>query len=500
MLLKPTADDFKIVGFHLGRLVVALGLVLFIPLICAIFFNETEEILNYSLSIALSICIGLLLQIINFTRKDLNWLHGMAVASSSWLVAMLIGAIPLFLSGFYASYLDACFEAMSGFATTGLSLVIVKNHISNATNMWRHLIMFLGGQGIVVIGLTFFIKGTAGAYRMYVGEARDEKVLPNVIQTARFIWIISLVYLFIGTILLGLAGYYIGMEPVNAFLHGMWIFMAAFDTGGFGPQGQNILYYHSGIYETIIIFFMLLGTINFGVHYAVWGRNFKEPFKNIETKTLFFSILILTFFVFVGLLRHQTYGDFISLFRKGFFHLVSGHSGTGYMTIYAQQFATEWKNLTMFFIMIAMGIGGSACSTAGGMKVLRLGIFFKALGQDIKKVMLPGRAIIVSKFHHLRLIILREEHVRSALMLIILFILLYLFGTAAGVLYGYPLYQAAFESVSAAANVGLSCGITDTTMPTGLKIIYILQMWVGRLEFISIFGLLGFLYAKLKGR
>lgn len=500
MLLKPKLEDFKVIGFHIGRLVVALGLVMLVPLVTALIFKENAQALNFGIAFFASLAIGLLLQIISSTHKDLNWMHGLVVASCGWLAAMLIGAIPLYLSGYFASFLDACFDSMSGFATTGLSIILHKDHLPDSLNMWRHLMMFLGGQGIIVIGLTFLIKGTAGAYRMYVGEAREEKVLPNVIQSARFIWLISLVYLLVGGSLLTIIAFFEGMPLLRSFLHGLWIFMAAFDTGGFTPHSQSILYYHSFPFEMVTMALMILGTLNFGLHYALWDRKWKELRINIETKTLFFSVLTIFILTAIGLTRLETYPSWIALFRKGFYQILSAHSGTGYMTIYARQFVHEWKTLAMFGAMIAMAIGGSACSTAGGIKVLRLGIFAKALVQDVKRVMSPGTAVISAKFHHIKDIVMSEKFVRTTLLIILAYLITYFTGTVIGIMYGYPLDQAAFESVSAAANVGLSCGITSPTMPTGLKVTYILQMWLGRLEFMSIFALIGFFIASFKGK
>jgi len=334
---------------------------------------------------------------------------------------------------------------------------------------------------------------------MYVGEAREERILPNVIQTARFIWKISLTYLLIGTGALATIGIMEGMSPIRSILHGMWLFMAAFDTGGFTPQSQSILYYHSFPFEIVIIGLMLLGTLNFGLHYALWKRNFKEPFRNIETVTLFFSVMLIFTLTAIGLKALGTYSG-MAMFRKGFFQIISGHSGTGYMTIGAKQFVTEWGPLAMLGATFAMAAGGSACSTAGGIKVLRIGIFFKALFQDIKRILSPGTAVIVEKFHHIKDIVLEEKFVRSALLIILAYILTYTAGTVVGMFYGFPLDQAAFESVSAAANVGLSCGITSPAMPTPLKITYIIQMWLGRLEFLSIFALIGFILACFRGK
>lgn len=360
--------------------------------------------------------------------------------------------------------------------------------------------MFIGGQGIVIIALSFLIRGGAGAFRMYVGEARDERLLPNVISTARFIWLVSIVYLILGTIALGVVGILNGMKPINAFFHGTCVFMAAFDTGGFAPQSQNILYYHSLPFEIITIIIMLLGAINFKLHYHLWTGNRREILKNIETVTLFITIMITFFITAVGLSQLGTYPKAILLFRKGFYQLISGHTGTGYMTIYARQFINEWGNLALVGITVAMGLGGSTCSTTGGIKMLRIGIIFKALLQDIKRIILPEKAIVIQKFHHIREVFLEDRQVRAALLITLAYLLLYGLGAIIGMLFGYPFLNALFESTSAAANVGLSCGITNTSMPVALKITYIIQMWAGRLEFMSIFTLIGFFVAAIKGK
>jgi trk system potassium uptake protein TrkH len=199
--------------------------------------------------------------------------------------------------------------------------------MSMSHNLWRHLIMFIGGQGIVIVALAFFVKGFSGAFRMYVGEARDERVLPNVIHTARFIWLVSFVYLFLGTVSLGITGILNGMQPLNAFFHGACIFMAAFDTGGFAPQSQNILYYHSLPFEVITVVIMVLGAINFKLHYVIWTGNRREIIRNIETISLFIAVLATFVIAAAGLTQAGAYPDAWVMFRKGFYQLISGQPG-----------------------------------------------------------------------------------------------------------------------------------------------------------------------------
>src|SRR4030043_81805 len=215
MILKPQLQDFKNIGYYTGRIIIGISLTMLVPMVVGLLFEEINPAFDFLLGAEIALLIGLVLTRVCFTEKDLNWMQGMIVVSLSWLAAMLVAAIPLYLSGHWASYLDACFEAMSGFATTGLTLAADLDHLSYAHNFWRHLIMFIGGQGIVIVALSFFVKGAVGVFKMYVGEARDEKILPNVVHTSRYIWLVSLVYLVLGTLSLGIAGILNGMQPAN---------------------------------------------------------------------------------------------------------------------------------------------------------------------------------------------------------------------------------------------------------------------------------------------
>jgi trk system potassium uptake protein TrkH len=321
-----------------------------------------------------------------------------------------------------------------------------------------------------------------------------------VVQTARFIWLVSITYLVLGTIALGVVGSLNGMRPVNAFFHGACVFMAAFDTGGFTPQSQNILYYHSLAYEIVTVTIMVLGAINFKLHYHVWMGNRKELFKNIETRALFITVMVTFFITAVGLSQIGTYPRALMFFRKGFYQLISGHTGTGYQTIYPAQFITDWNHLSLVGVICAMALGGAVCSTTGAIKMLRIGVVFNALLEDIKRIILPDRAIVVKKFHHIKEIFLEDKQVRSALLITLCYLLLYAFGAVVGMFYGYPFMDSLFESTSAAANVGLSCGVTTVGMPAALKLTYIFQMWAGRLEFMSIFTIAGFVVAAIRGK
>jgi len=499
-MTRPRLADVKIVGLYTGKIVVGIGLLMLVPLVVSLIFQEWAAALDFVIGMGACFTVGFLLQTVCQTQRDLSWMHGMVVASFSWLAAMVLGAIPHYLSGHFGSYLDACFDLMSGYTTTGLYLLQDLDHISYGLNMWRHLLTYAGGQGIIVIALTFMVKGSAGAFKMYVGEGKEEKLMPNVIQTARAIWLVSLTYLAIGSLALWGAGMLIGMESVRSFLHAVWVFMGAWSTGGFAPQSYNVGYYHSGFYEILTIVIFTLGSFNFALHWAVWTGDRREIYRNIETISFFITLMLTLAITAVGLQQFGIYSDAVAVFRKGFYHVASGHTTTGFGTMAARQFITQWSPLATIGTIIAMAIGASAASTAGGFKGLRMGIIFKGLIQDVKRLINPSTAVVPVWFHHIRDTLLTDSHVRAAMLIVLSYVGMYSLGSVLGIYYGYDVVSSIFDSVSAGSNTGLSSGLVSPAMPSPLKVVYIAQMWMGRLEFMSIFALIGFLISTVRGK
>lgn len=500
ILVKSRVQDVKIIFYYLGKLTIAIGYCMLIPMALSFFLGEYNVVLDFIIGFTVSLILGYFLLVTCKSSESLNWTQGMVVVALIWLVAAFLAAIPLVFSGHFRSFLDAYFETMSGFATTGLSLTEDLDHLSYGHNLWRHLIMFIGGQGIVVFAVSFFASGAAAAFRLYAGEARDEQLLPNVVNTARFIWSVSIIYFIIGSSVLAFIGLRAGLPVFNSIFDGTCIFMAAFDTGGFTPHSQNILYYHNSFFELITAIIMILGALNFKLHYEVWHGNRKELRKNIEVIAFFISVILIFTALCWYLKRSGIYSSKLSLFFKSFYHVISAHTGTGFQTIAPEMLRREWSDFGLLALVLAMGLGGGMCSTTGGIKMLRVGIILKGVLQDINKFLLPPSAVLVQKIHHVHDIVLEEKTVRTAFVVTFAFIGFYGLGTMVAVFLGYPMLDALFESTSAAANVGLSCGITDVAMPALLKVTYILQMWAGRLELISVFILLGFIIAFIKGK
>ncbi|PKQ28338.1 MAG: cation transporter [Candidatus Anoxymicrobium japonicum] len=500
MILRPTRDDLKLIGWGIGRVILGVGIIMAVPLVVAIISTEWNAVLDFLVGIAACVTFWLAMEITCKVKRDLAWFHGLMVASAGWLVAVMFGAIPHMLSGHFKSYLDACFDLMSGCTTTGLFLLQDLDHVSHGLNMWRHLLTYAGGQGIIVIALTFLFAGTAGAFKLYASEGKEERLLPNVIRTARAIWMISLTYLWIGSLLLWLFLMREGMPAGRGFLHSIWLFMGAWSTGGFAPQSLNLLYYHSFVIEAITLVVFAIGSFNFALHYSVWTRKRNEIHKNIEIRSFTITVAITTFVLAIGFSKIQVYTTLTEFFRKGFYNLMSGHTGTGNVTVYATSFFKEFGFIAMWAITLAMAIGASACSTGGGVKGLRMGIFAKSVWRDIKGIVSPESAVVREKIHHVKDIWLDELLIRNTMLILLSYVAIYFIGGLLGIIYGYEPSVAFFDAVSAGSNTGLSAGLATPLMPALLKTWYIFEMWAGRLEFVAIFALFGMAVALFRGK
>lgn len=500
MILRPTGRDIKAIGWGIGRVVLGVGLLMTIPLVVSVCCGEWDTALDFLISLLACLSFWLSMEALCGKHKDLTWFQGMVITSGGWLMATLLGAVPHWLSGHFGSYLDAFFDVMSGYTTTGLFLLQDLDHLSHGMNMWRHLLSYAGGQGIIVIALTFLFVGSSGALRIYVAEGKEERLLPNVINTSRAIWKISLTYLAVGVLFLWAALIREGMALGRGFLHSVWLFMGAWSTGGFAPQSLNLLYYHSLLVEILTLGIFVLGSLNFALHFAVWSGNRKEIWRNVEWRSFMVTLLTASVLMSIGFLGKGLYCGPLVFFRRGLYNLLSAHTTTGNSNIYSVSFLKDFGFPAMAAVMLAMAIGASACSTGGGFKGLRMGILFRSLRQDVRRILSPESAVVEEKVHHIRDIWLGDAVVRGAVFIVLCYVILYFVGGVLGSIYGYTPSVAFFDSISAGSNTGLSAGLVGPSMPAPLKVFYVFSMWAGRLEFVSVFALAGFLGAFLKGR
>jgi trk system potassium uptake protein TrkH len=498
LLLKPTADDFRVVSFNLSRISVLVGFAGLVPLLWAVIGREWAPAASFLLMIGVYLTLGVLGLRIPAPRNRLDWSHGMVVVALAWLLVPAVASIPFALSGHYANVLDAIFDAMSGLSTTGLALVQDLDHLAPSLNFWRHLLHFIGGQGIIIAALSIFAGG--GAVTLYLGEAREERILPSVMSTARFIWAAALMHLAVGVLVLTLVAWQVlGFGFVRSLFHGLMVFFAAFDTGGFAAQSTNLGYYHSTVFEFVAAVLMVAGTMSFGLHYALWKRRYKAALLNLETRTMLFTFSATLAITVVGLAATGAFANTLGLSRYGFFQVLSAHTGTGFATVSGPELA-GWSGLAFAGVAVAMALGGMGSSTAGGVKSLRVGITVRSIMTQVKQVLVPERALVSRSYYQNGKNRLTPQLSQAAMTISLLYVALYLFGAGVALAYGYDLGPALFESISAGANVGLSVGIAEPTMPILLKLTYVTQMWLGRLEFVAAFALFGFLYSTWRGK
>ena len=500
MLFRPDADDLRLIGLYTGTVLYGIGVVMLVPLGVALALGERNEALAFVIGASLTISVGALARMTLQTRATLTGGQGLATVALIWTVVPVFAAVPLLLSGHYANYLDAYFEGMSGFATIGLTLANDLDHMARSVNVFRHLLHVLGGQGIVVVVLTIFSSAGGAIGTLYTGEGEKDRILPNVVSSAAFILRVLAAYAAIGLPLLWLATIRAGLDPAPALFHAFTLFVTAFDTAGFAPMSASAGFYRSALVEGVLIVVMVAGAFSFAIHYQLWQGRHRELTRNLETRTFAISLLAIMTLMSVGLVRAGTFGESGDLFRHGFFQALSAHTTTGLATVPGAMFVSDWGVLAPAMIATAMALGGMAGSTAGGIKAIRIGLIVRGILADIRRALSPEHAVLVDTYHAGGRRILREGQVKAAMTIFILYLVLYLGGGVLGLFYGYDLRLALFESTSAAATGGLSVGLVRPDLEWPLKAFYILQMLVGRLEFIAVFALAGYVVALLRGR
>lgn len=482
--------DVRVIGHYLGTLILFAGILMAVPFATALVFQEWEPAARYFFSIGIAVVAGALLRFLRIEPSRLDRQQALAVTGLAWVVLAVFCSIPLYFSGHYATYLDALFDGVSGLTTTGASLVQDLDHLSNADNMLRFMMHLLGGLGLIVVALSFGLFGKRTGSSLYTSEGRNEHVVPNVVQTAQFIARITAVVIITSTVVIALVCFVAGMEPVRAGLHAFWISISAFVTGGFTPMAQSILYYHSFPLEIILMVLMILGSISFVIHAEVWKGRVGMFFRDIETRTTLIWLGLMTVVLIATLSTSPLFSDLPALIRRGLFMVVSSFTTTGFQVITTNQLTTVLTSGAFLTLALIMAVGGGAGSTAGGIKLYRVGIIFKSIVSTIKEALSPDSARVVVAYNHVGRRILSPEIAKEAMTVFILYVVTYVIGALVGIAHGYDATQAIFESVAMTSNGGIITGLATPGMPVTLEVFYIFQMWVGRLEFVTLLALI----------
>lgn len=492
--------DLRVIGHYLGTLTQLFAALMAVPFITALVFQEWEPAERYLLGIGIALVIGTLLQFLRIEPGRLGRRQALAVTGFAWIVLAFFASVPLFLSGHYATYMDALFDGVSGLTTTGATVALDIDHFSNADNMFRFMMHLVGGLGLIVVALSLGIFGKRSGSSLYTAEGRSEHVVPNVVQTTQLILRITLVIIFIAAVVLTALCISIGMEPVRAVLQSIWLAISAFNTGGFAPMAESVSYYNSIPIEVFLMLLMILGSISFVVHAEVWKGRLQSFFGDIEIRTMLIWLLVMTVVVAASLSASALFSDLPAIIRRGLFMVVSAFSTTGFQNVTTNQLTTVFSSGAFLALALIAAVGGSAGSTAGGVKLHRVGIIFKSIVSTVKEAVSPSSARVVVSYNHLGRRVLSSDAVKEAMTVFVLFVITYSVGALVGIAHGYEASQAIMESVSMTSNGGIITGIVTPGMSPSLEAFYIFQMWAGRLEFVTLLAVLAEIIASLAPR
>lgn len=492
--------DLRVIGHYLGTLTQLFAALMAVPFITALVFQEWEPAERYLLGIGIALVIGTLLQFLRIEPGRLGRRQALAVTGFAWIVLAFFASVPLFLSGHYATYMDALFDGVSGLTTTGATVALDIDHFSNADNMFRFMMHLVGGLGLIVVALSLGIFGKRSGSSLYTAEGRSEHVVPNVVQTTQLILRITLVIIFIAAVVLTALCISIGMEPVRAVLQSIWLAISAFTTGGFAPMAESVSYYNSIPIEVFLMLLMILGSISFVVHAEVWKGRLQSFFGDIEIRTMLIWLLVMTVVVAASLSASALFSDLPAIIRRGLFMVVSAFSTTGFQNVTTNQLTTVFSSGAFLALALIAAVGGSAGSTAGGVKLHRVGIIFKSIVSTVKETVSPSSARVVVSYNHLGRRVLSSDAVKEAMTVFVLFVITYSVGALVGIAHGYEASQAIMESVSMTSNGGIITGIVTPGMSPSLEAFYIFQMWAGRLEFVTLLAVLAEIIASLAPR
>ncbi len=437
---------------------------------------KIQKSLIYSGLIAI-VCAGVVWMLtrgdINLSRRD-----GFGIVTFGWLSATLFGSLPYIFSGVIAHPVSAIFETMSGFTTTGASVLSDLETLPRGIHFWRALTHWFGGMGVLVLCvaiLPFLGVGGMQIYRAEMPGPSKDRLTPRITTTAKLLWGVYALLTLLEAVLLKFAG---GMDWFDAFCHTF----GTMATGGFSTRSASVGAFDSAVIDTILIVFMFLAGVNFSLHYyALTGRP-QRYFQDPEFRFYFFFLIGTTLFITFNI----WWNDFASLsrcFRDAAFTATSILTTTGFCTADFDQ----WPNASRLLLVVMMFVGGCAGSTGGGMKVMRIFIMFKKMVREMKLFMRPS-AVIQMKLGGKPV---EQEIISHISAFFAIFILIFAVGSFIMTFFTPNLETAATCVIATLGNIGPGLNAVGATQnyaaisPLGQGILT-LFMLLGRLELYTV--------------
>jgi len=467
----------RLIAHDSGEIFFLLGLATILPVLVAVFYQEWDIIMAMATVPVILILSGTILSRLPHTQQNRPKMTVALVAvAMTWFIIALIASLPFYL-GLGMPAADSIFEAMSGWTGTGLSLLPSPDNTPHAILFFRSYMQWIGGIGIMALGITMQHHSHLSQSRLFRIEGRDEAVMPNVISTAQSLWKLYFAMTLGFTAMILLTGI-----PLFDALN---IVMAAIATGGFSVHDAGISYYDNLMLEILIMPVMFVGCLPFKLYFLILKGKYAKFYRNTIVKTLFFLIIAGSLVTTLDLyyFNHFPLHDAI---RQGVFCTVSGVTNTGFQN----SDIGSWVAAPVVLLTILMVMSGSTGSTAGGIKVNRFILAAEGMVWWFKRFFIrPG--MLVGFKHDGRTIPqkISELELSQNLLRIILYLIMIFLATIFALHFYHSdtaLYQVVFELVSAGSNVGLGVGYMTPAAPEGLKWIYIITMWVGRLEILPV--------------
>lgn len=366
----------------LGRIFIALAVVLLLPTACALYYKE-DTVVSFLITAGIALGFGLLLSLLFRTEnREIFAKEGFVIVSVSWVAASMVGALPFFLSGEIPSYVDAFFETVSGFTTTGASILENVEVMSKGLLFWRSFTHWIGGMGVIVFVMMFTNLSDRSLHIMRAEMPGPivGKLVPRAKDTARLLYIIYIAMTVVLIALLRIGGMPLFESVIHSF--------GTAGTGGFGIKADSIAGYSPYIQWVITVFMMLFG-VNFNIYYLILIKRFRTAVKSAEMWTYFAiaagATAVVTFNIY------SSCASFGKALRDAAFQVSSIMTTTGYATADFDL----WPSLSKTVLVVLMFIGACAGSTGGGFKVSRLIIMFKIIKREFVKLLHPRSVRVI---------------------------------------------------------------------------------------------------------
>ena len=467
----------KTVFFLIGILLIVLGLSMLAPYSMQVIYKENSH--SFISSSFVTIFIGILCILANLEKDlKLNLRQTFLFSTLAWVTVAIFGSLPFVLSSQTFSFSDAFFESMSGITTTGATIISDLDNSPKSILLWRAIMQWLGGIGIVVMAITILPLLKVGGMQLFKMEGPDstEKILPRTIEVAA---IIISTYIVL-TLSCGFFYWVFGMTVFDSICHAM----TTIATGGFSTHNESIGFFKNSNIEIVASLFIILGSIPFISYLKFSQGNRKIFFQDVQIKGLIYLLIISTLIMFIYLLFINYEGNLLEKIRISSFNVISILSGTGYVT---DDFSL-WGKFSLIFFLFLMFIGGCAGSTACGIKIFRLQMLLIFLKNQIKKLIYPNSVIIIKYNNHK----ISEDFIRSVIIFIFSFLFIFLIIAMLLSISGLDFVTSISGAASSISNVGPGLGEiigpdgNYKNLPDLSKWILASGMLLGRLELFAV--------------